>query len=584
MAVARIAAWRDIDLSAVRLADGKDGFKRSWIMLMPEGEFDHPQYGKLEFSRKKLEEFKQNFDGKVRHIDIALDQDHDGGKATGWLEQLQLRDGGLWGLVRWTSLGARLLKDQIYRYFSPEFGKFNDPESGKTFQNVIIGGALTNRPFLKNMPAVQLAEVSRRSWSSVDKSKLPASCFLIVGDRSKKTTWRLPVYEGAGDIGADGMYTKRGPLNLNGVRAAIDAIGGARTGSAMTGVPGGLRAKLEGWLKRYGDSAATASEGAATVATRKATRKLADTEPEREEQVIEQPSDDEETEDALDVLGEDGADAEDEDEETDELDEGDEEDETQELADKPPFKGAMKPFGKGGKRKVTPAEDDAEDKADGGADEDAEELDDMTDEEYDEANADAEDEEEKMMPAPKGRGKGKGMPTAPVKKMSETQLLAENRQLREEVKQLREEQFKLSVARKLSEFTRGIRADGDDEEFALPRSFKLAYQEHMFEHGFRLSEAARDSLDNLVKLALRVGTVPLTSLANQISENRVNDADDRRPRTSFGNVDQTDEAEKIALSEYKTPLNQLVRTDPAAVEKIYTRLEEARKRKGKPAA
>src|SRR5690242_16909613 len=146
MAVARIAArqaWRDIDLAQVKLADGKDGFKRSWIMLMPEGDFEHPQYGKLEFTRKKLEEFKANFDNHVRKIDIALDQDHDGGKATGWLEELQLRDGGLYGLVRWTSLGAQLLSDQIYRYFSPEFGKFTDPESGKTFSNVIIGGALT---------------------------------------------------------------------------------------------------------------------------------------------------------------------------------------------------------------------------------------------------------------------------------------------------------------------------------------------------------------------------------------------------------------------------------------------------------
>ena len=36
-------------------------------------------------------------------------------------------------------------------------------------------------------------EASTASWGTVDKSKLPAACFLWVEDPAKKSTWHLPV-------------------------------------------------------------------------------------------------------------------------------------------------------------------------------------------------------------------------------------------------------------------------------------------------------------------------------------------------------------------------------------------------------
>lgn len=164
-----VRRWQEVYRPAVRLGEpGSDGFHRSWIMLMPEGAFRHPEYGRLAFTRRKLLEFKRHFDAKVRKIDIALDRDHDAKAATGWLEQVEYRGArgeapaGLWGRIRWTRLGVRLLKEQIYRYFSPEFGSYPDEESGHTWENVLIGGALTNRPFLKVMPAVALRDRQRQ--------------------------------------------------------------------------------------------------------------------------------------------------------------------------------------------------------------------------------------------------------------------------------------------------------------------------------------------------------------------------------------------------------------------------------------
>ncbi len=172
-----VQRWQEVYRPAVRLGEaGSDGFHRSWIMLMPEGTFRHPEYGRLAFTRRKLLEFKRHFDAKVRKIDIALDRDHDAKAATGWLEQVEYRaargetPAGLWGRIRWTSLGVRLLKEHIYRYFSPEFGSYPDEESGHTWENVLIGGALTNRPFLKVMPAVALRERHKRVIASAHAS------------------------------------------------------------------------------------------------------------------------------------------------------------------------------------------------------------------------------------------------------------------------------------------------------------------------------------------------------------------------------------------------------------------------------
>lgn len=71
------------------------------------------------------------------------------------------------------------------------------------------------------------AQISEKPWGDVDKTKLPKECFLYVEDPEKKSTWKLPVYEGAGEIGEEGLYEGRGPLNRNGVYAAAAAMAGA---------------------------------------------------------------------------------------------------------------------------------------------------------------------------------------------------------------------------------------------------------------------------------------------------------------------------------------------------------------------
>lgn len=79
---------------------------------------------------------------------------------------------------------------------------------------------------------------STKSWASVDKSKLPKSAFLIVGDPKLKSTWKLPFKDEEGNI------------SLGALRAISAAIAGARTGKPMS-IPADVRARIENLLKKY---------------------------------------------------------------------------------------------------------------------------------------------------------------------------------------------------------------------------------------------------------------------------------------------------------------------------------------------
>ena len=74
-----VKAVAEMELTIRRIAlgePGSDGFHRSWIMMFAQGQYEHPQYGELDFSRERLARIKRNFDQRVRKIDIALDANH----------------------------------------------------------------------------------------------------------------------------------------------------------------------------------------------------------------------------------------------------------------------------------------------------------------------------------------------------------------------------------------------------------------------------------------------------------------------------------------------------------------------------
>jgi len=148
------------DLNEIKLDE--KGTVPNRVQVLRVGNFKHPTYGKFAITPVILAEMKKNFDDKVRGIDTAFDYFHNSDKeASAWVDSLELTEDGneLWATVTWTPTAQKKLAERELRYFSPDFAfQWSDPESGKKFSNVLFGGGLTNRPFVKEMQAIVAAE------------------------------------------------------------------------------------------------------------------------------------------------------------------------------------------------------------------------------------------------------------------------------------------------------------------------------------------------------------------------------------------------------------------------------------------
>jgi len=132
------------------------------MQAMPLGKYDHPVYGEINITPERVAQFAENVNKEVRGQKLDIDYDHKayGGEAAGWVEKAEARHDGLWLLVDWTKKAYELIKERAYRYFSPEFNdEWKHPKDGTTFQNVLFGGAITNRPFLKDILPINMSEL-----------------------------------------------------------------------------------------------------------------------------------------------------------------------------------------------------------------------------------------------------------------------------------------------------------------------------------------------------------------------------------------------------------------------------------------
>lgn len=86
-----------------------------------------------------------------------------------------------------------------------------------------------------------MGEASTADWSKVDKSRLPAECFLVVRNSKDPKTWKYPVYEGTGGIAKGGKFRERGLLNLAAARAVAES----------NEAPKSVRARAKSLLKQH---------------------------------------------------------------------------------------------------------------------------------------------------------------------------------------------------------------------------------------------------------------------------------------------------------------------------------------------
>lgn len=153
-----------------------------WIMLVPKGrkagtlrtyegdeekreditqEFDEAAFASMveDWNKRKAEE-GANFPGVLIDFDHFSHDETKPTEAAGWIEDVAVREDGLWGLPRWSALGKQKLEGGIYRLVSPVLRDFEEVGSEKVEgkrllrPKVLHRLALTNDPQLRGMPPV----------------------------------------------------------------------------------------------------------------------------------------------------------------------------------------------------------------------------------------------------------------------------------------------------------------------------------------------------------------------------------------------------------------------------------------------
>lgn len=138
---------------ALNIALGDDGKAPEWVELLPAGEVkgidgrswinDQPQGVLAYFGRLKAH-------NRAMVIDYEHASEHkapkgDPAPAAGWVEEMEIREGAVWGRVTWTPRGTEAVANREYRYLSPVL-------IYTKAANRVVGidtAGLTNKPNLK---------------------------------------------------------------------------------------------------------------------------------------------------------------------------------------------------------------------------------------------------------------------------------------------------------------------------------------------------------------------------------------------------------------------------------------------------
>lgn len=122
------------------------------------GKYKSERYGPIELSPERIKRFVDNFNAGVYQTAkgqpmIPLDAEHETklSGAVAWITGMSINgDGSVDANVDWTDRGRAMVEADRFKFISPEwYDSWTDPATGRKFQDIAIGGALTTRPFFK---------------------------------------------------------------------------------------------------------------------------------------------------------------------------------------------------------------------------------------------------------------------------------------------------------------------------------------------------------------------------------------------------------------------------------------------------
>ncbi len=129
-----------------------------WIELVPAGRFEGRD-GRW-FVNDRPEDVVAFFEKD--QLDLVVDYEHasewsptEGAPAAGWIKELEIRDGAIWGRVEWNSRAAEMIANKEFRFISPVF--WEDIGTHRVLK--MVSAALTHKPNLK-MAALNSSRLS----------------------------------------------------------------------------------------------------------------------------------------------------------------------------------------------------------------------------------------------------------------------------------------------------------------------------------------------------------------------------------------------------------------------------------------
>jgi len=153
-----------------------DASAPEWIELLPAGVF-YGRDGRGPFRLDDPDAVIESTHALQMNAGLPIDYDHatDFGApegrpapAAGWIRELAVRGGALWGRVEWTARAADSIVAREYRYVSPVF-QF-DPATG--IMTRLLRAGLTNNPNL-HLTAIAAAETAAAANAKDNRMELP---------------------------------------------------------------------------------------------------------------------------------------------------------------------------------------------------------------------------------------------------------------------------------------------------------------------------------------------------------------------------------------------------------------------------
>lgn len=122
-------------------------------LLPVPGQYTHPSYGLLDITPERTARFVANHNARLYQKYLPVDAEHQTklSGAVGYLGDAQIEpDGSVSAAVEWTPRGESLMASGGFKYVSPEwYDQWTDPATGMRHSDVLIGLAITTRPFFK---------------------------------------------------------------------------------------------------------------------------------------------------------------------------------------------------------------------------------------------------------------------------------------------------------------------------------------------------------------------------------------------------------------------------------------------------